>query len=53
MSSQGPGSNPVVVVVVEVVVISSQSIEPIVHSSSNYSRVHISWGNHCVSGTLA
>ena len=53
MSSQGPGSNPVVVVIMEVVVISSQSIEPTVHSISNYSGVHIRWGNHCVSGTIA
>ena len=44
MSSQGPGSKPVVVVVMEGVVISSQSMEPIVHSSSNYSRVHIVLG---------
>ena len=44
MSSQGPGSNPVVVVDMEVDVISSQSIEPIVQSSSNYSRVHIVLG---------
>ena len=53
ISSQGPGSLPVVVVIMEVVVISSQSMEPIVHFSSKYSSVHISWGNHCVFGTLA
>jgi hypothetical protein len=53
MSSQIPGSNPVVAVILEVVAISSQSIEPMVHSSSKYSSgVHISWGNHCISGTL-
>ena len=52
MSSQSPGSNLVVVVIMEVVVILSQSMEPMVHCISKYSGVHISWGNHCVSGTL-
>ena len=51
MSSQGPGSNPVVVVKVVVVVL-SQSTEPIVHSISNYSGVHIILGNNCVAGTI-
>ena len=46
MSSQSPGSNPVVVVIMEVVVILSQSMEPMVHFISKYSGVHISWGNH-------
>ena len=43
MSSQSPGSNPVVVVMMEVVVILSQSMEPTVHLSSKCDGVHISW----------
>ena len=52
ISSQGPGSLPVVVVIMEVVVITSQSMEPIVHFISIYSGVHISWDNHCIYATL-
>ena len=36
----------------EVVVITSQSMEPIVHFISIYSGVHISWDNHCIYATL-